>query len=122
MSENGFLEQATPILPARDLVKTAAFYQDKLGFKTIGEFDPDYLMMQRDNISIHFFQFAEMDPLKEAGSCYIYVRQIEALYREYQAAGAIHPNGKLEYKPWKMYEFAAIDPDNNLLRIGQAEK
>lgn len=119
MGEKGVLEQAVPILPARDLSKTAAFYEQKLGFKRSGAVYPDYLIISRDNIYLHFFLHQELDPTKDAGMCYIYVSEVEALYREFEAAGVIHPNGKLEHKPWKMYEFGVLDLDNNLLRIGQ---
>ncbi|HEX2914389.1 MAG TPA: VOC family protein [Chloroflexia bacterium] len=120
MNEKGRLEQATPILPSRDLNKTATFYTQKLGFKQTGSEHPGYLMIQRDNISLHFFLAENFDPTKDAGMCYVYVSNVEALYLEYQASGVIHPNGALEHKPWGMYEFAVLDPDNNLLRIGQA--
>ncbi|GAB1453064.1 hypothetical protein MASR2M47_31200 [Draconibacterium sp.] len=33
---------------------------------------------------------------------------------------AIHPNGKLETKPWGQKEFSILDPDNNLLTFGQS--
>jgi hypothetical protein len=32
----------------------------------------------------------------------------------------IHPNGKLQNKPWGQREFALLDPDNNLLTFGQS--
>ncbi len=40
----------------------------------------------------------------------------------HQGAGVIHPNGKLEDKPWGMREFAIVDIHGNLLRIGQSLK
>ena len=40
------------------------------------------------------------------------VINIEALYAEYQQRGGrVHPNGKLQTKPWGTTEFAAIDPN-----------
>jgi catechol 2,3-dioxygenase-like lactoylglutathione lyase family enzyme len=119
MSEKGILRKATPNLPSRDLARTAAFYRDKLGFTVEGDDYEDFLMISRDDISLHFYLAREMDPLKDAGICYIYVEKVEALYREYEAAGVIHSNGKLAHRPWKMYEFVASDPDNNALRFGQ---
>lgn len=119
MSEKGILRKASPNLPSRDIAKTAAFYQEKLGFEKVGGDYPDYLILQRDDISLHFYLHADLDPLKDAGICYIYVEGVEALYKEYQAAGVIHPNGRLEHKEWNMYEFVALDLDNNALRIGQ---
>ena len=120
MSEQSYLKQAVPNLPARDLSKTAAFYREKLGFRQVGGDYPDYLMLARDGIALHFYLHKDLDPLKDAGVCYIYVDGVEALYRECQAAGVVHPNGRLELTPWKMYEFVALDLDNNALRIGQS--
>ena len=119
MSEKGFLRKATPNLPSRDLGRTAAFYRDKMGFTVEGDDYKDFLMMSRDDISLHFYLAREFDPLEDAGICYIYVENVEALYREYKAVGVIHPNGKLAHRHWKMYEFVASDPDNNALRFGQ---
>ena len=39
----------------------------------------------------------------------IHVAHIETLYEEYQAQGVIHPNGKLDMKPWGTREFAILD-------------
>lgn len=119
MNEKGTLRKAAPNLPSTDLARTAAFYLGKMGFRIEGDHYEDFLMLSRDDISLHFYLAREFDPLKDAGICYIYVENVEALYREYEAAGVIHPNGKLAHRPWKMYEFVASDPDNNALRFGQ---
>ena len=120
MSEKGILRKAAPNLPSRDLPCTAAFYRDKLGFTIDSEDYEGFLMVSRDDISLHFYLNPDLDPLKDAGICYVYVDNVEALYAEYRAAGVIHPNGKLEHTPWKMYEFVALDVDNNALRFGQS--
>jgi predicted lactoylglutathione lyase len=123
MSEKGVWERATPVLPSQDLHKTAAFYEQKLGFKPAVLYDQEgYLVIERDNITLHFFHAKEFDPTKDAGVCYIYVSQVEALYQEYLAAGVTHPNGRLEHTPWNMYEFVVLDLDNNLLRLGERSK
>ena len=42
----------------------------------------------------------------------ITVEGIDAYYAEYQQRGGkVHPNGKLEMKPWGSREFGAIDPN-----------
>lgn len=36
-----------------------------------------------------------------------------------EKAISIHPNGKLEKKPWNQIEFSIIDPNGTLLTFGQ---
>ena len=55
------LTDVNPKLPMRDKTATRDFYINKLGFQEFGsaEFD-GYLMLQKDNIQIHFFEFKEL--------------------------------------------------------------
>lgn len=54
----------------------------------------------------------------------IYMRvsaDIDSLYETLQKNSiAIHPNGRLEDKPWRQREFSIIDPNGTLLTFGQA--
>jgi len=51
---------------------------------------------------------------------YIRTDAIEQLYQSFLENNiAIHPNGKLETKPWGQLEFSILDPDNNLLTFGE---
>lgn len=111
-----------PKLPMRDKSATKAFYIDKLGFEQVGNADFDgYLMLKKDGIEIHFFEFRDLDPLENYGQVYIRTDNIDRLYEAMSASGAeIHPNGHLETKPWGQREFSMLDPDNNLLTFGQS--
>ena len=55
--------------------------------------------------------------------CYIRVSDAEALSRAFASAelprSGIPRQDALEDKPWGMREFAIVDADGNLLRIGQ---
>lgn len=110
-----------PKLPMRDKVATKKYYIDKLGFKELG--DPDfeaYLMVQKDNIEIHFFLFKELAPKDNYGQVYIRTDNIQKLYQDFIDNGVkIHPNGPLLPKPWGQMEFSLLDPDSNLLTFGQ---
>ncbi|MDN4164459.1 VOC family protein [Cytophagales bacterium LB-30] len=110
-----------PKLPMRDKQATREFYTNKLGFKEFGSADFDgYLMMEKDQIQLHFFEFKTLDPQVNYGQVYIRTQGIEELYRTLQERNtAIHPNGKLQIKPWGQKEFSILDPDNNLLTFGQ---
>lgn len=113
------LQQIHPKLPMRDKELTKVYYQ-QLGF-TIGADYGDYLIIQQDAIEIHFFAFAELDPLANYGQVYIRTNDIDQLYQSLLQKGvAIHPNAPLAEKPWGQKEFALLDPDHNLLTFGHS--
>lgn len=111
-----------PKLPMRNKATTRDFYLNQLGFADIGSADFDgYLMVKKDNIEIHFFEFKELDPKENYGQVYIRINDIETLYRTLvNNNNSIHPAGHLQTKPWGQKEFAMLDPDNNLLTFGQS--
>lgn len=111
-----------PKLPMRSKSKTRDYYLNQLGFAKYGSADYDgYLMVEKDNIQIHFFEFKDLNPNENYGQVYIRTDDIDTLYQILLDRGvAIHPNGKLEVKPWGQKEFALLDPDNNLLTFGQS--
>lgn len=111
-----------PKLPMRDKAITKAYYIDQLGFRSVGTSDyPDYLLLQKDHIQLHFFAFKDLDPAENYGQVYIRVAGIEAFYQELLSRKvAIHPNGPLQTKPWGQKEFSLLDPDHNLLTFGEA--
>ena len=79
-----------------------------------------YLMLQKDKIQIHFFEFKELNPMENYGQVYIRTDDIEQFYQLLKDKKTdIHPNGHLQVKPWGQKEFALLDPDNNLLTFGQ---
>ena len=116
------LTDINPKLPMRDKALTRDFYINKLGFENLGNADFDgYLMMQKDNIQIHFFEFKELAPKENYGQVYIRTNEIDKLYQlMLDKKLSIHPAGKLEIKPWGQKEFSMLDPDNNLLTFGQS--
>jgi hypothetical protein len=118
------LTEINPKLPMRDKTVTKEYYLNKLGFQTLGDNDFDgYLMVHKDNIQIHFFEFKELDPKENYGQVYIRTTDIDKLYQTFlDNKISIHPNGQLETKPWGQIEFALLDPDNNLLTFGQSIK
>jgi hypothetical protein len=112
------LTQIHPKLPMRDKTVTRDFYVNKLKFQEFGNADYDgYLMLQKDEIQIHFFEFKELDPAENYGQVYIRTDNITELY-EFLKSQHIKCTA-LENKPWNQREFSILDPDNNLLTIGQ---
>ncbi len=111
-----------PKIPMRNKTITKEYYINKLGFEDFGMANYDeYLMIQKDNIQIHFFEFKELDPKENYGQVYIRTDDIEKLYQFFlESKIAIHPAGTLQTKPWGQKEFSILDPDNNLLTFGQS--
>ncbi|PXY43590.1 bleomycin resistance protein [Flavobacterium hydrophilum] len=116
------LTDVNPKLPMRDKTASREFYINKLGFHEFGNADFDhYLMLQKDSIQIHFFEFKELDPKENYGQVYIRTDDIDSLYQSLlDNKTSIHPNGYLQVKPWGQKEFSLLDPDNNLLTFGQS--
>lgn len=119
MSEK-LINAIIPKLPMRNKVATLDYYKT-IGFGVLGTVDyPDYLMMERDGLQLHFFLFEELNPLENYGQIYVRTQNIQSLYKQLlENKVAIHPNGSLQTKPWGQIEFSLLDPDHNLVTFGQ---
>lgn len=115
------LNEINPKLPMRDKCVTKDYYT-KLGFALVGQEDYEgYLMLRKDRIELHFFEFKALDPKENYGQVYIRTDAINTLYQSYlDKKIKIHPNAPLEVKPWGQKEFSLLDPDNNLLTFGES--
>lgn len=105
-----------PKLPMRNKIETKNFYINQLGFKEIGHYDY-YLMLEKDNFEIHFFEFKDLNPLENYGQIYIRTQNIEELFAFIKSKNL--KSTKLEHKPWRQIEFSILDPDHNLITFGQ---
>ena len=109
-----------PKLPMRNMALTKAYYLTQLNFFELGDYG-DYLIVGKDQIEIHLFEFKRLDPNINYGQAYIRTNNIDQIYKEFlQRNVAIHPNGELNIKPWGQKEFSLLDPDHNLLTFGQS--
>jgi len=110
-----------PKLPMRNKTVTRDFYIDQLGFADIGAEDYEgYLILEKDAIQIHFFEFKVLNPHENYGQVYIRTDNIKAFYDALVSHGVqIHPAGHLQTKPWGQMEFSILEPDYNLLTFGQ---
>ena len=94
------LKDINPKLPMRNKAITQDFYLNKLCFLEFGSTDFDgYLMIQKDSIQIHFFEFKEIDPKENYGQVYIRTDNIDQLYQTMlDKKLSIHPSGHLQIK------------------------
>jgi catechol 2,3-dioxygenase-like lactoylglutathione lyase family enzyme len=115
-------DTAIPILPSRSLSNTLAFFR-RLGFDGKIHSFGDYAILRRGTVELHFFTHRELQPAESNAGCYIRVLDVDSIYRTFALAQlprqGIPRLDALEDKPWGMREFAIVDSDGNLLRIGQ---
>jgi catechol 2,3-dioxygenase-like lactoylglutathione lyase family enzyme len=114
---------AIPILPSRSVSATTEFYR-RLGFEGgPHEFDSRYAILRRGSVELHFFTHPELVPDESFAGCYIRVMDVESFHRSCQPnqlpSRGIPRMEALENKPWGLREFAIVDLDGNLVRIGQ---
>lgn len=114
---------AIPTLPSRSLPDTLAFYA-RLGFtgRVLGTEDA-YAVLTRGAVELHFFAHPALDPATSHAGCYVRVQDADAMHDAFGAAAlpaaGIPRLDRIADRPWGMREFAVVDPDGNLLRIGQ---
>ena len=114
---------AIPTLPCRSVSATVEFYK-RLGFEGgAHESDSRYAVLRRGSIELHFFTHKELEPAESSAGCYIRVSDVESIHRSLAASklprSGIPRMDSLEDKAWGLREFAIVDLDGNLLRIGQ---
>jgi uncharacterized glyoxalase superfamily protein PhnB len=110
-----------PVIPSHDVQESLRFYQTHLGFQdpfTWGENPVEYGGVSRDGLRLHFY----LEPNPEIGRNYAFgleVDEIDLLYVACEAAGIVHPNGRLENKPWATREFTILDSSGVAIRVYQ---
>lgn len=109
----------SPILPVRNLDVALERYR-RLGFDARGYEGPErYGFVDRGSVQLHLTEWAEHDPLTTASSVYFYVSDADALYAEWKVLHAL--GGRLtppHDTPYGLREFAYVDPDGTLHRVG----
>ena len=121
------LVAAYPQLFVSDIAKCCAFYEQKLGFRTVFTYGepPSYGQVRRDGVNLNLrhvdapvFDGAARE--REVWlSAYVPVKDIDALYAEYAGRG-VDFQERLVKKPWGISEFVVRDPDGNLICFGSA--
>jgi hypothetical protein len=113
---------ASPVLPVRNVAVALARFS-RLGFAAkaygpAGAADPVYGFVSADKIELHLARVPELDPLANTSAVYLYCDDADALYAAWSRAdvgGRFHAPEDTEYD---LREFAYVDPDGNLLRVG----
>lgn len=89
------LSQVAPAFVVKDVVKTAEYYRDELGFTILGYFldPPVFAMVARDGVEFHFGKIDEGQEMKGneiirkglGNDAYIFVDDVQALFEEFSA-------------------------------------
>ena len=104
--------RAIPILPASDVAESLKWWVEICGFtETFRDATPPrYAGIRRDEAYLHISAITDKELARKVGDqvmVRIQMKGVEAVYADYQKRGGmVHPNGKLQKKPWGTYEFA----------------
>lgn len=111
--------EIVPIFPVRDLLRSIAFYENAFGFETDATYGDGYAILSLGDVGLHLTLVPQMDPRTNAGACYLYVTDVDTVAQRATAADGGELRHGVELKPWGLREFAMVDPDGNLLRVGE---
>ena len=109
------LEKALPELPLDDVARGIAYYRDVLGFH-INYAQHDLGVMDRDAVTV--LLIARTERHKGIGSCYVYIRDADALHAELVAKGANVLDQPVS-RPWGLRQFHVADLEGNWITFGQ---
>ncbi|MEM6678548.1 MAG: VOC family protein [Pseudomonadota bacterium] len=124
------MRSAVPAMPVSDIEAALRFYEGVLGM-AVSFREEGFVLLQCDTVEITLWLAGDKSwregrdgpPLQSGAesflagtaSCRVHVTDVADFHARCGAAEALHPNGPLGDRPWGMREFAALDPDGNLL-------
>jgi len=111
------VRRAIPILLTADMRRALEHYE-ALGFATESWEGGGYAFLTRGDVELHLGEVEPCDPGSNTVSCYLHVRDADALYAEWAAAGV---GGQLSAPidtDYGLREGHHVDPDGNVIRFG----
>ena len=127
MSRTSDLNSIAPQFVVPDVVRSAEYYRDMLGFELFGYFlDPAvFAIVRRGGVEIHFGKSSTGETISNEAvrkgmgtDAYIFVSDIVALFDELKATGANIIDGPTE-RPYGRTEIEVIDCDGHKLVFGE---
>ena len=116
------IREAMFVVGVPDLERSAAFYQDVLGFEIHEIGDPGWRMFVRDACKIMAGECPDAIPPKELGDhsyfAYLVVDDSDAFYCHVVDAGT-EITKPIATEPWSMREFGLRTIDGHRIMIGQ---
>ena len=117
-----------PVFPTPDIVKTAEYYADKLGFRRVDYLDATqpHICLYRDDVEFILTQSngQKVIPNRElygyGGDAYVIVKDQQALQDEYEAKG-VKIVSRLHKTDYHNQEFVIEDIDGRWIYFGIKE-
>jgi catechol 2,3-dioxygenase-like lactoylglutathione lyase family enzyme len=111
-------EDVAPVVPVRDLQAALERYR-RLGFdvRAYGH-GTGYGFARRGAVSIHLSEWDEHDPKRTGSVVYLYVSDADAVRAEWASCGVEGRLGETRNTEYGMREFAFVDADGTLHRVG----
>jgi catechol 2,3-dioxygenase-like lactoylglutathione lyase family enzyme len=109
------IRQLLPELPLSNVPAGVEYYQNVLGFR-INFAGDDFGVMDRDDVTLILIPRTELHT--GIGSCYAYVRDVDALHAELLGRGA-RVQGEPISHPWGLRDFQVLDLEGNRITLGQ---
>lgn len=123
------LGTATPAMPTRDLARALDFYERVLQFDRVHA-DEGFALLRRDGASVSLWAATDetwrdrtdwAEPVCSGAESFIagtasFRVEVDGIDELYERCGPhVHANGTLGDTEWGTREFAALDPDGNLV-------
>jgi hypothetical protein len=120
------LNSIAPVFLVEDVRLAAEHYRDKLGFELTSYFGepPEFTIVSRDGVKIALSLLAKgrggsnRQWKKDAIDAYIWVSNVEALYKQFETSGANLP-GPPVLRIYGLKEIEVRDLDGYLICFGQ---
>jgi uncharacterized glyoxalase superfamily protein PhnB len=113
------LRGAAAVFVVQDVRRSVEHYRDTLGFRV--EFlygdPPSYAGVERDSVLVHLQAASDTKRIPGQSSVYVFVTDVDALYRELNGRGARVLAEPRDY-PYGMRDFDVQDLDGNRLAFG----
>jgi catechol 2,3-dioxygenase-like lactoylglutathione lyase family enzyme len=115
------VKRISPMLATDNMEATFAFYRNVLGFTPVLT-APNYLIIERDGLTIHFQNAASDDVMKsmrEHTEIYIEVSGIQSLWEHVKSFKGQYRIRDLFDRDYGMTEFHIADPNGCLVFVGE---
>ena len=116
------MQRSMAVLEVADVERSAAFYNDKLGFSPgpfFGE-PPAFCIVGRDTVTIALDRSRDVGraPQNHCWAAYVYVDEVDALAEELRGKGVEIIRGPVD-QPYGCREIDVQDPDGHIIGFGQ---
>jgi hypothetical protein len=119
------VRRLAPVLPVKNVAVALERFR-KLGFEGDAYREPGdearggpiYGFLRWGTVELHLACVAELDPSANTSACYLYVDDADALFERWKFTGVEGRFVEPVNTPYRLREFAYVDPDGNLLRVG----